>query len=46
VAAFAARLSGAVALDDVRADLLASVLAALEPEHVSIWLESGPRVTS
>ncbi|MGD0062259.1 MAG: hypothetical protein ABSB76_02325, partial [Streptosporangiaceae bacterium] len=31
VAAFAARLSGAVALDDVRADLLASVLAALEP---------------
>ncbi len=46
VAAFAARIIGAVAPDDVRADLLASVLAALEPEHVSIWLESGPRVTS
>jgi len=44
VAAFAARLSGAVALDEVRADLLGSVMAALEPEHVSVWLESGPRV--
>jgi hypothetical protein len=45
VAAFAARLSGAVALDEVRADLLGSVMAALEPEHVSVWLGSGPRVT-
>ena len=39
VAAFAARLSGAVALDEVRADLLGSVMAALEPEHVSVWLD-------
>jgi hypothetical protein len=45
VAAFAARLSGAVALDEVRADLLGSVKAALEPAHVSVWVESGPRVT-
>jgi hypothetical protein len=45
VAAFAARLSGAVALDEVRADLLGSVMSALEPEHVSVWLGSGPRVT-
>ena len=41
VAAFAARLSGAVALDEVRADLLGSVMAALEPEHVSVWLGPG-----
>ncbi|MGI8448449.1 MAG: hypothetical protein ACR2MP_14960 [Streptosporangiaceae bacterium] len=45
VAAFAAGLSGAVALDEVRADLVGSVIAALEPAHVSVWLESGPRVT-
>jgi hypothetical protein len=45
VAAFAARLSGAVALDEVRSDLLGSVRAALEPAHVSVWVESGPRVT-
>jgi hypothetical protein len=45
VAAFAARLSGAVALDEVRADLLGSVKAALEPAHVSVWVESGSRVT-
>ena len=43
VAAFAARLSGAVALDEVHADLLASVMSALEPEHVSVWLDSSPR---
>jgi hypothetical protein len=45
VAAFAARLSGAVALHEVRADLLGSVKAALEPAHVSVWVGSGPRVT-
>jgi hypothetical protein len=43
VAAFAARLSGAVALDEVRADLLASVTTALEPAHVSVWLDPGGR---
>ena len=43
VDAFAARLSGAVALDEVRADLLASVTTALEPAHVSVWLDPGGR---
>ena len=43
VAAFAARLSGAVALDEVRADLLASVTAALEPAHVTVWISGGGR---
>jgi N-terminal 7TM region of histidine kinase len=43
VAAFAARLSGAVALDEVRADLLASVAGALEPAHVTVWISGGGR---
>ena len=45
VAAFAARLSGEVALDEVRADLLGSVTAALEPRHVSVWLDRAGRGT-
>jgi hypothetical protein len=39
VAAFAGRLLDAVDLDAVRADLAASVAAALEPAHVSVWLD-------
>ena len=38
VAAFAARLGGAVALDEVRADLVTTVVAALEPAHASVWV--------
>jgi MFS family permease len=44
VAAFAGRLQDAVDLDAVRADLLASVRAALEPAHVSVWLDRPPAV--
>jgi hypothetical protein len=43
VTAFAGRLQDAVDLDAVRADLLGSVAAALEPAHVSVWLESDRR---
>ena len=39
VAAFAGRLQDAVDLDAVRADLLGSVMGALEPAHVSVWLD-------
>jgi hypothetical protein len=39
VTAFAGRLRDAVTLDAVRADLLASVTDALEPAHVSVWLD-------
>jgi hypothetical protein len=39
VAAFAGRLQDAVDLDAVRADLLGSVAAVLEPAHVSVWLD-------
>jgi hypothetical protein len=42
-AAFAGRLQGAVDLDAVRADLLGSVAAALEPAHVSVWLDHDRR---
>jgi hypothetical protein len=42
-AAFAGRLQGAVDLDAVRADLLGSVAAALEPAHVSVWLNQDRR---
>jgi hypothetical protein len=38
VAAFAARLQGAVDLDTIRADLLGVVQHSLEPAHTSIWL--------
>jgi hypothetical protein len=41
VAAFAARLQGAVDLDSVRADLTGVVHAALEPAHVSLWIAGG-----
>jgi hypothetical protein len=37
VAAFAARLKGAVDLDTVRDDLAGAVHQALEPAHVSVW---------
>ena len=43
VAAFAGRLQDAVTLDAVRADLLASVATALEPEHASVWLSRDRR---
>jgi len=32
-----------VDLDAVRADLLGSVAAALEPAHVSVWLDQAGR---
>ena len=38
VAAFAARLKGAVDLDAVQADLASAVQHTLEPAHVSIWI--------
>ena len=43
VTAFAGRLQDAVDLDAVRADLLGSVAAALEPAHVSVWLDRDRR---
>jgi hypothetical protein len=43
VEAFATRLAGAVALPEVRADLLAVVGGALEPAHLSVWLADGER---
>jgi hypothetical protein len=38
VAAFAARLNDAVALDSVQDDLTGVVHQALEPAHVSVWI--------
>jgi hypothetical protein len=43
VTAFAGRLQDAVDLETVRADLLTSVAAALEPAHLSVWLQHGRR---
>jgi hypothetical protein len=43
VEAFAARLAGAVALGEVRADLLAVVAGALEPAHLGVWVAGGER---
>jgi hypothetical protein len=43
VAAFAARLTGAVDLDMVSADLTGVAHAALEPAHVSVWIAGGAR---
>jgi hypothetical protein len=43
VEAFSARLAGAVALGEVRADLLAVVAGALEPAHLAVWLAGGER---
>jgi hypothetical protein len=37
--AFAARLQDAVELDTVRTDLTRVVHAALEPAHVSLWIQ-------
>jgi hypothetical protein len=41
VAAFAARLKDTVDLDSVRDDLTGVVHQALEPAHVSVWINSG-----
>jgi hypothetical protein len=41
VAAFAARLQDAVDLDVVRADLASSVQQALEPAHISVWIQAA-----
>jgi hypothetical protein len=43
VAAFAARTSGAVALDELRADLLGVIGHALEPAHQALWLTEDGR---
>ena len=40
VAAFSARLKDAVDLDAVEADLAGVVQRALEPAHVSMWINS------
>jgi hypothetical protein len=42
-AAFAARTSGAVALDELRADLLGVIGHALEPAHQALWLSKDER---
>jgi hypothetical protein len=41
VDAFASRLQDAVGLDTVRADLAAVVRVALEPAHVTLWINGG-----
>jgi steroid 5-alpha reductase family enzyme len=41
VAAFAAGLRDAVDLEAVRADLLAVVNRAVEPAHLSVWIDTG-----
>ena len=38
VAAFASRLKDAADLDSVREDLAAVVQKALEPAHISVWM--------
>ncbi len=43
VAAFAARLQDATDLDTVRADLASTVHRALEPAHLSLWLDGTRR---
>ena len=43
VAAFAARLKDAVDLDAVQADLLDAVRQAVEPAHVSVWINGSRR---
>ncbi|HEY6277941.1 MAG TPA: hypothetical protein VIX86_16600 [Streptosporangiaceae bacterium] len=43
IAAFAARLTGAVDLDSVRDDLAGVVHQALEPECVSVWIRAASR---
>jgi hypothetical protein len=41
VMAFAARLKDAVDLDSVRDDLVSVVAKALEPAHLSVWIQAG-----
>jgi hypothetical protein len=41
LAGFTARLRGTVDLDTVQGDLVAAVQLALEPAHVSVWVNSG-----
>ena len=41
LAAFSVRLNEALDLDSVRDDLAATVQAALEPAHLSVWLGGG-----
>ena len=43
VEAFATRLAGAVALPEVRADLIAVVGGALEPAHLAVWIAEAER---
>jgi hypothetical protein len=43
IAAFAARLRGAVDLDAVRSDLLTVVNTAVEPAHISVWTAPAAR---
>jgi hypothetical protein len=43
VTAFAARLKDAVDLDAVQADLASVVQRALEPAHLSLWVDNGRR---
>ncbi len=43
VGAFASRLAGAVALDEVRGDLAAVISSALEPAHLAVWVAEGER---
>jgi hypothetical protein len=38
IAAFAARLKGTVDLDSIRDDLATVVDQALEPAHMSVWI--------
>jgi hypothetical protein len=47
VAVFASRLKDAAELDSVREDLAAVVQKALEPAHISVWLnERAPTIES
>ena len=43
IAAFTARLQDAVDLDVIRADLASSVQRALEPAHLSVWIQEADR---
>ena len=43
IAAFTARLQDAVDLDAVQADLASSVQQALEPAHISVWIQAAGR---
>jgi hypothetical protein len=43
VEAFASRLAGAVALPEVRADLIGVVAGTLEPAHLAVWVAGAGR---